>query len=213
MENESPLSGFRFENNRLIFDGYPEGHDCYHLDTKNTRRIRNLRFAEKQLSAARQALDTFIKLPKDENHELREAIVAGAVTFYFSVFQQGEFSPMLTPKGVFSFDNEALERHNDWRNIRDKRYNHPTRVYNEMETVLVVDEKGGFLDIVTIGFDAPLSTMHEHLQILYQLIHEASKYVDMAVEKAFQSAKASAMKMGVDDVRALPICQIKKPDA
>ena len=46
-----------------------------------------------------------------------------------------------------------------------------------------------------------------------QTLVGGKKYVDKAVEKTFQSAKASAMKMGVDDVRALPICQIKKPDA
>ena len=197
----------------MIFEGYPEGHECYHLDTKTTKRIRNLRFAENQLSAAQQALDVFVKLPNGESHEFREAIIAGAVTFYFSVFQQGEFSPRLNPKDVFSFDGDALERHLEWRKIRDEKYNHPTRGFNELETVLVVDKQGGFLDIVTVGLYAPLSTSHEHLQILYQLIHEALKHVDVAVEKAFQSAKSHALNLDATEVRSLPICQIKIPGA
>src|SRR6056297_1966522 len=140
--------------------GPPEGSRVYLLDTKSARQFKKIRLAEQILLEAKRILDEGNSTFSKDNLLMREATAIAASTRYFSVFQSGGLGLKLDANQVFKDMPDALERHNDWRRIRDERFNHPAEVGRTMETCLIYDLEDEFYDVVTFILDHPVGQNH-----------------------------------------------------
>lgn len=211
LANESSLTGIRKVDGKWVLEGYDEDCRALALDNGIAKRMRRLRFAESRLLMARDALSAYQTLPKETDISLKEAAIAGAVTFYFSVFKEGDYSPMLDPNVVFKGNPDTLARHYDWLSMRDTKLVHPGELMATMGSVLVVNQSDEFVDFAVVKMDLPLSSEHGWLQILYQLIHEALGHVDAAAEKAFQRIKRDVEKMSSTQIQELNPGSLQTP--
>jgi hypothetical protein len=199
-------------NRKLVLDGYPSGSRIVHFKSPLIDRLVRLRTAETLLQRAKHLMDSIGNKTSMEDHDMLEAIAMASSSYYFSCYAKGSLSPQFDPKVVFKGKQEALERHKDWRKIRDKRFHHPEMVGRSLEAGIVIANTGTYLDVTVISMDMLIGPNVGWMQILYQLICTTLEFTGVACDECARSIEAAVAVISSEELKKLKEPKLQRPE-
>lgn len=207
----------RLVDGKLLLEGYDEDFRVAKYETELTKRLIKLRNAEHMLRECQELLHRLLALEivdKQGRHAfpMQEALISSACTYYFSCFQRGKLSAKLDPRSVFRDRHDMLVQHNRWRQVRDKRFNHPEEVGMSLEAGLVLDKDNKVLDVKVLRFDLSISQLPQTVEALRALVSHTLTYVKKATAKLSERIVAEAKGMSEEEISTLKPFTINRPN-
>ncbi len=176
----SKLTTIRFENSKILLDGYPEGASVRGLGIPKAQELSRLHLFASDLRSACE----WISLAKnlDPSDPRTEALYIAALIKFRSCFE-GTFGLRQKPlekQDIFNdADQVCLER---LRLIRNQMVAHDDHLYPGEYPLVVLDKNATAIEAVSFMIKAPFSGMSD-VQDLERLAQIAKKWIEAIYEE------------------------------
>lgn len=176
----SKLTAIRFENSKIVLDGYPEGASVRGLGIPKAQELSRLHVFASDL----RNVCEWIYLAKnlDPSDPKTEALYIAALIKFRACFEgtSGLRRKPLKQKDIFNTaDRACLER---LRLIRNQMVAHDDHLYPGEYPLVVLDKNATAIEAVSFMIKAPFSGMSD-IQDLERLAETAKKWIEAAYEE------------------------------